>query len=137
LENPAAEIEKILTFIGVKVSRPEMLEGLKSLLPALYEDLHLSADDVENVVLPPDNLQRVTGRQIPEELKLVGMATLEAEMKRSNGLTKWPCDSFREIDAKLLAASLPVHLPMTAQMLAANCSDPFVTCSVPIDIAGG
>jgi hypothetical protein len=44
---------------------------------------------------------------------------------------RWPCGSFRDF------LKSGVALPIPAHELAANCSAPFVTCTVKYDLKGG
>lgn len=48
--------------------------------------------------------------------------------------SRWPCRSFQKIHAQ---AAVNARLPVPAKDLAADCSDPRVTCSVGFDRQGG
>jgi hypothetical protein len=80
--------------------------------------------------------------RISEKIIQTGVSAMNSELKQTNGLTKWPCESFRNLqpvsntkkDPKL---DILLSTLFPSAMVAANCSSAFVTCSVPFDNAGG
>ena len=68
---------------------------------------------------------------VPDALYQFAVEAIDAEMKSSKELTKWPCGSFRPLETGDLM------LPVASTALAANCSGRFVTCSVRFDLQGG
>jgi hypothetical protein len=162
LEKPAAILEMMLTFIGFKFSRPKLLEAIPEFVSRLRETLSfstehysslsngkVSASSVEKKYFNADTHMQSNPYEllkIPPEYLSITASALSNEIATTDGLTRWPCESFRKIKAFGTAddPSLKDHikkikkrLVMTSQMLAANCSNPFVVCSVPFDKSGG
>ncbi len=120
IERPVAEFHKMLSFIDGKFSREEMMLAIEKFKSQFEIDVGLS------LLQSPITL-------LPEPLLAKATHALESELDKTSYLTKWPCPSFRDIDKSTKKATL-VH---RASMLSANCSDPFVTCSVRYDQNGG
>eukprot|EP01036_Dinobryon_divergens_P027168 gene27168-35893_t len=112
---PVVELEKILTFLGVKASREDLLSVVQSNSEALQAIF--SREKSQSSVLSPSQAADIAN-------------TIESEMRASKDLTRWPCKSFRELEKKLL-------LPIPSSNLAANCTGNYVTCSVQYDFQGG
>ena len=117
ITRPVSELEKIITFAGLPL--PERKRMFK-------QGLLLKAAVKANLKKP--------AADIPPEWMRTAVSVLEEELQSTNTLSDWPCKSFRKIhsDEEVSAA-----LPMKAAELAADCSGRYVTCSVPIDKAGG
>lgn len=65
---------------------------------------------------------------LPSSLADIATITITNEMDISAGLSKWPCNSFLDLEKSYGA------LPHSRYFeLSADCSDPFVKCSVPYD----
>lgn len=116
LNKPMIEIDKILTFIGYKVGRRELLDAFKE-----YKL------EFQSVVTNPTR-----NEMLPSFIES-GISALKNELETSDELQKWPCRSFRELDKMAKKEKLPI----TFNQLAANCSTSYVTCSVPMDLNGG
>ena len=120
---PAIELEKVLTFIGVKYDRSALLRAAPGFAESLSRDLDATAS------APP--------------LLVAAMArALEDELQHTDNLSVWPCPSFRRLDDHAGPKPQPVsawtgRLPVPPDALAANCSAPHVTCSVGFDRHGG
>ena len=71
------------------------------------------------------------------ELKQVAMDAVQSELTASDGLSRWPCASFLDLEqSQQSQQSLEstTVLPHSRYFeLAADCSDPFVKCSVLFD----
>jgi hypothetical protein len=134
IARPVVELEKILTFVGIKVSRDLLVSGIDSFMDSVYDDMKLlyRDDAAAGVWAVIPNEMRHEILYVPDELKRRGFQVLADEMAKTKGLTKWPCESFRELDKEY-----GTLLPMKSAQLAANCSAAFVKCSVPFDIEGG
>lgn len=118
---PLFELEKMLTFAGVRYARADLQRLLAAGLHSLRADL------------APD---RGSSSGTGAALYRCGLAALAEELTSSKNLTKWPCASFSELDR--LAAAAGEQLPLRAEQLAPACKgDPHVKCSVPIDQRGG
>lgn len=104
---PAVELERIITFIGVPLQRADLLAAVAEM------QLQTFKKDDEDV---------------PEHLRAAGLRVLREEMLATKGLTDWPCKPFRELEGK--GGRLQLH----TRDLAANCSDPFVKCTVGFDL---
>jgi hypothetical protein len=150
LARPVVELEKILTFVGVKYSRPTLSAASLGFSERLQQVLSggipkYSAQQSfpgTSFVQISDGTSTETAKNynIPVEYISPMLDALENELEHSNGLTKWPCASFRDLDGPrqqrfVSPSTLALFLP--SDMLAANCSDPFVRCSVPFDSNGG
>lgn len=106
--------------------------------------LYASKDDLSVVVdefiailkndldIPPQGPGAIH-QLIPVHLMKAGTSAVDSEMKSSNGLSKWPCESFRKLTDRPGAETLPIP----AVALAANCSAPYVLCTVGFDLKGG
>lgn len=60
----------------------------------------------------------------------LGLRALQRELDSTNTLSDWPCKSF-------LKNKCSPKLQVQPEMIAANCSAPFVKCSVRFDTRGG
>ena len=117
LNRPMIEIDKILTFIGYKVGRRELLDAFAEYKLELQKEITSpTRDDI-----------------LPSFIES-GINALKNELESTDELQKWPCKSFRELD-KMIKRGEP--LPIKSDRLAANCTSSYVTCSVPMDQRGG
>lgn len=121
VERPTVELEKILTYLGYKVGRQELLDaGSATFIGRLKSELGPS----------------FLAKSIPEPLHSTAVTAIDTEMRTSKDMTKWPCANFREINTNSKdPASVP--LPTPASALAANCTGAHVKCSVRFDVQGG
>ena len=179
VKRPVIEIERMMSFVGLKVSA-------KSIEAILTADGYMKKLETVLDHIPSGEILRI----IPENLIQAGIDSLTKELKATNGLSKWPCESFRklgyiffiymyihyihiyilflpssffaflyffvfiwhipfsvipEISIKTANESCQFvyvddemkPLPIHSKSLSANCSAPFVTCSVPYDQRGG
>eukprot|EP01038_Epipyxis_sp_PR26KG_P006904 gene6904-9456_t len=126
INRPVFELERILTFLNYKASREELLQATQP---------SNSDKNILNELISSFRIDSNSNSNIPENLLLIAENTINDEMKISKDLTKWPCKSFRELDKTV--TSLGGELPLKSYELAANCSNSFVTCSVPYDMRGG
>ena len=114
VQRPVFEVERIISFMGLKFDRPK-LYGMANAFRATFVQ----------------SIGNVTAEGIPVDLLRVGVDTIDNEYKISQGLTRWPCKMFRDLNSPGLI------LPMSSADVAANCSGRYVTCSVQYDQAGG
>lgn len=158
---PEFELDKILSFVGYRASRDELKKALTNSLPQLEHQLSIfqnephyncdssrssisSSTTVTNNIL---NSQTINEIIIPRHLLDAGKNAIQSEMKATKELTKWPCKSFRELDATTTQSTvsninnnnkgIKQALPLSAKQLAANCNDKRVVCSVHYDRNGG
>ena len=117
---PVVELEKILTFLGVKASREDLLTAVNG-----------DAETVKEVFSEAPRL--LAERILTPALAASIASAIENEMKISKELTRWPCKFFRDLEKQ---KDLYV-LPIPAKDLAANCTGNYVTCSVQYDFQGG
>jgi len=123
---PVIELDKILSFIGIRAPRSDIVESSNAFGRKLQADLDMHGVDynpTSHAVIEHLDL-------LPTHLVDAGLASLETEMTTTDTLAKWPCKGFRELD---VAASLPVP----AKALAADCGSKKVVCSVGFDQKGG
>ena len=117
ITRPVSELEKIMTFAGIILpDRKKMFKYgwiLKSNIKANVKKMN-SETDVKWIN--------------------TAMSVLEDELQSTNTLADWPCKSFRKVTPD---ESVVTSLPMKANELAPDCTGNYVTCSVPIDKAGG
>lgn len=116
INRPMIEIDKILTFIGYKIGRRELLDAFAEYKLELQKEITTPTRD-----------------EILPSFIDSGLSALKNELESTDELQKWPCKSFRELD-KMIKRDEP--LPIKFNQLAANCSSPYVTCSVPMDRSG-
>ena len=151
VERPAAILDMMMTFSGVTFSRSSMLVAIPDFISSLKRNLAFSAvpllphssNPADNVIAINDKSEQLL--RIPNELLGVCVSAILDEIRSTDGLTRWPCNSFRNIEpygkAKVVQSSeslsIEGKLLMSSSMLAANCSSPFVKCSVSYDRAGG
>ncbi len=64
----------------------------------------------------------------PLTLLTLARKIIENEMKISRGLSSWPCKSFKDIEKQFQSILTERYYDLSA-----DCSDPFVKCSVPYD----
>jgi len=114
---PMIELEKILSFSGVKFSRDDLRKAINTHLNELIEEIDYIPNTYSSYQL------------IPPKLMKIGVDTLRNELDTTKLLTKWPCHSFNSISNK-------DKLLFAPSVLAPNCSGLHVVCSVPVDIRG-
>jgi hypothetical protein len=107
---PVVELYKILSFMGIRPSQPDIEAAINQLGASTMARL------AENEGAVPQNL--VT-------------AAADALQETTARLSKWPCDSFKDLE--LDGDKLPIHYTQ----LAADCDSEHVTCSVGVDQRGG
>ena len=163
LERPAVILEMMLTFAGYKFSRPKLLEAIPDFVTRMRETLSFSTEQYSTLTdgkfVPSSHEMKYFNNKdvninhspsellkIPSEYLMITSSALSDEISMTDGLTRWPCESFRKIRAfgqaenaslKDYYKKIKKRLIMTPLMLAANCSNPFVVCSVPFDKSGG
>lgn len=110
LTHPYVEFDKILSFIGIKATREQVsslmhrhMDSLKKFWDTHYHDL-------------------------PEEFANIATKSIENEMEISDDLSKWPCNSF--LDLEQAYGILPYSRYFE---VSADCSNSFVKCSVQFD----
>lgn len=119
LELPIVEVEKMLSFVGVKVSRADIYPVLNKLWPTFLEEIkHVSSDH-----------NRYQDKQYEAISYGIGL-----ELNSTKDLTRWPCPSFRLLIKEVKDESFYM---IPSQVLAVNCSDSYVTCEVHYDQNGG
>mmetsp|Transcript_1612 Transcript_1612/g.3025 ORF Transcript_1612/g.3025 Transcript_1612/m.3025 type:complete len:350 (+) Transcript_1612:123-1172(+) len=124
IRRPYYELEKIITFAGIKMpDRQRVIKAGKTLRKILKSNRY---DQFANV----SAIKQSIGMS-PFE---VALDALEEELVGTGYLSKWPCRSFRNIHKQ---GNINIKLPVAADVLAANCSDKRVTCSVGFDRKGG
>ena len=129
---PVVEIYKILSFVGHRAARADILEAMSVLYEQTMKDLHstnqwqLSADG-SSVLYDAVDLN-------DSLLIEAGVAAFANEMTTTDGLQKWPCHTFAHLDS---SSAESAQLPLKSANLAANCSGAYVVCSVPVDKRGG
>ena len=128
---PVIELDKILSFVGIRAARSDLVEASNAFGRQLQADL-----DMHGVDYNPTSHAVIEHLDIlPQNLIEPALASLESEMTTTDTLAKWPCKSFRELEKKL--PNLSLSLPIPAKELAADCGSPKVVCSVPYDQRGG
>ena len=151
VERPAAIFDMMMTFSGVTFSRSSMLIAIPDFISLLKKKLAFSAVPLlPHSSNPGDNIVGINDKseqllRIPKELLEVCVSAIFDEISSTDGLTRWPCESFRKIKpygkAKMTqpseSLSIEGKLLMSSSMLAANCSSTFVKCSVSYDRSGG
>jgi hypothetical protein len=131
---PAFELDRIISFIGTDISRDALLLKLgamtRSGTPNRVKDMIES--ETRNV-----NNKHSKHPDISADIRSFGYRILQDELDISHGLTDWPCKSFQPSNDKQSGIPHAQYLPLAASDVAANCSSPYVKCSVPVDRKGG
>jgi len=125
ITRPAIELDKMLSFIGIRAARSDLVDAFNFYGKTLQVELGLPAAD--NV----DSLAHLDA--LPPSLIDSALAALESEVSSTDTLAKWPCKSFRDLEKSEAGKQLPIP----SAMLAADCSNPKVVCSVGFDQRGG
>ncbi len=108
LRRPVFEVQRIASFIGIKVREEDILP--------LLQKYSLGLTSHPNDI-PLSNWQQLA------------VDTIKNELDTSKNLSRWPCRSFKELESK------EVLLPHRRYyMLAVNCSRSFTKCSVQYDL---
>jgi hypothetical protein len=160
LDRPAVELEKMLTFVGFKFARTTLIALIPNFITELKKSLAVGSvisnkdfidnGDSKNIFI--ENRQifpLLVGHKdysdpliVSNRIIQTGISAMNSELTQTNGLTKWPCESFRNLiptsnskkDQKL---EIFISTLLPAAGMAANCASTFVTCSVPFDQDGG
>jgi hypothetical protein len=142
----------MLTFIGFKFSRPALLLAVPEFVSQLKNSMSFSSSEFQSPSTAVADKTASVGVEtsmllsVPEVFLKISASAITNEIMNTNGLTRWPCESFRKIkpygkaetlELRSTYAQVKDRLRMSSPMLAANCSCPFVTCSVSYDTAGG
>ena len=110
LTHPTTELEKMLTFIGYKASRENLLSAVQAHLP----DLAGQWDDAAAV----REFQRILaekGGSLEGILEKAANA-VGKEMAETKSLTQWPCRSFRDYRDKTVPEQLPLKVILTGNV---------------------
>ena len=142
----------MLTFIGFKFSRPALLLAVPAFVSQMKDSLSFSTSEFQSPGSTEAGRTFSIGVEtsmllnIPEAFLRISTSAISNEIINTDGLTRWPCESFRKVkpygkvetsELRSKYALVKDRLRMSPSMLAANCSSPFVTCSVSYDTAGG
>jgi hypothetical protein len=156
----------MLSFIGYQFHRPDIILAIPDFLIQIKKSLFMtpefsipshSASSLYNPYINSTssskkgfvtlNEKHLKSFDIPRNIIQIGNDAVNDELYQSLELTKWPCESFRDLipfrdkvrsglnnaEAHLLRDKLK----MSPAMAAANCSNPLVKCSVRFDLQGG
>lgn len=124
IKRPYYELEKVITFAGIKMpDRQRVIKAGKTLRKLMKTKQY---DQFANI--------SAIKRSIGLSSLQAAVDALEEELVGTGQLSKWPCRSFKNIHKQ---EAINVQLPIAAEALAANCSDKRVTCSVGFDRKGG
>ncbi len=131
ISRPVVEIYKILSFLGHRGARSDILEAVAALHKETIAGLQVGPWE-----LSVDGAAVLHEQSYIDGARLVeaGAAALAEEMEATDGLQKWPCNSFASLDSSSPESAM---LPLKSASLAANCSGMYVVCSVPVDKRGG
>jgi transposase-like protein len=130
LKKPHFEFQKILSFISkVRLDQNQIndfLSQTNELFQKIRQDLNSLASSKQLI--------------IPFAILKLGNRIIQNEMKISNGLQKWPCKSFKELETvtsgyMISSPSAVIKLPIIRfYELSTNCSDSMNLCSVQYDM---
>ncbi|KAJ1433810.1 hypothetical protein B484DRAFT_447044 [Ochromonadaceae sp. CCMP2298] len=136
LARPTAELEKMASFVGVRVDRRTLKGAVQQQMPALRRAWgglsELSGAQSQGT--QGTAAGAVQGPRAQEENESLlgqyqrGLKAMQLEMQSTADLSEWPCRSFHDFDPATTAA-----LPIPPKALAADCDAPHVTCSVQFD----
>lgn len=127
LLRPVIELDKILSFIGIRAPRSDLVDASNEFGRRLQADLGVHGVDF----YPTTHVSTEHLDGLPAHLIAPALSSLENEMTSTDTLAKWPCKSFKDLESKGLG------LPIPAATLAAECQNPKVVCSVGFDKQGG
>ena len=142
---PHIEIFKILSFIGHRPSRYDILNSISSHYNDLINEYgHKKYFDISN------DKTHVIYHMINENLIKYAINSIVDEMATTQDLQKWPCktfnslkdlptdtDNYSDTNKKINSEVDADKLPISNSMLVADCSGKYVKCSVPVDKRGG
>lgn len=128
LLRPMIELDKILSFIGIRAARNDLLAAVGQFSKQLQADLEMHGVDYN----PSTHLSVGHLDVLPTHLVGPALTALESEMTSTDTLTRWPCKNFQDLEQDAALA-----LPVRAKDLAADCASPKVVCSVGFDKNGG
>ncbi len=120
MKRPYFELQKIFSFISSrKLNDAHFKDLVKRFQPQLLT-MKAAANSIQQSQLG-----------ISTKLLQLSKFLIEDEINTSNGLTQWPCRSFLELekDKQISEESKVVRY----YELSADCSDPYVKCSVRFD----
>lgn len=86
MKRPIIEIERMMSFVGLKVNA-------KAIEAMLATDGHMKRLQTILDHMPSGEVLHL----IPANLIQSGIDSLTKELKTTNGLSKWPCESFRKL----------------------------------------
>lgn len=127
VRRPVTQIYNILSFIGFRANRADILEAIATSHETALRGLGAGrlAVDTDAVEYPFDN-----------NLVNTAVDAFIDELQTTDGLQKWPCQPLQRLDEQA-GDTESRGLPLKASSLAANCSGQYVVCTVPIDKRGG
>ena len=121
------ELDRILSYITTK--KKNFRDKLLNTIDSKFIDPFIKEFEIDS-----DNNGSNNNLVFNEHYRTIAIRAMKEEFENTNGLKKWPCLSFRDLDKdRTDTNSLPYH----SKALAANCSAPYVTCSVGFDVRGG
>ncbi len=142
LSRPVVELERIISFMGYKVDRPAIVAIVPSFLVSLKVELGDSFQPMKDIseldnYEPLGSFDDSVLSVMPPLFVEAGMRSLKDELVSTKQLTVWPCRNFRELDGIAIKQGIDHLMVMKSADVAANCSAPFVKCSVRFDLSGG
>eukprot|EP01039_Chlorochromonas_danica_P000576 gene576-620_t len=114
IARPITEIQRLASFAGIRASDADIRNLLESKFPSFLEFLTSSSH-----------------RSSPslKHLQTVSEETIKDELLLSKNLTEWPCRSFKELEDAGIVLQKSRYFK-----LAANCSLPYVKCTIRFDL---
>lgn len=116
LDRPYFFFQQILSFLNINADRDKLLSSINKHFPTLKDYFYRTARRVE---------------ELDKTTLLLSTQVMKEELENSKNLQRWPCKSFKELEKK---SALSEQLPIKYYQIAANCSAPYVKCTVPYDI---
>ena len=125
IKSPVFQLDQIMSFVkNIKFSNRDLYTTQDQFKNNFIKDLNGYDGNINKFI---DKLTISQRQDIIE--------TIKNELKDSQRQMKWPCLFFRPLEQE--TKDMSEKLIMSANMLSANCSSSFVTCSVPHDKNGG
>jgi len=122
---PVPEIYQILSFVGYRGNRGDILDAVKAMHAQVIQELGVAQLSTQGTLVQ---------HEVDASLSEAGVKAITEEMSHTDGLQKWPCQTFNHL---VSTSKESARLPLKAATLAANCSGEYVICSVPVDKRGG
>jgi len=122
---PVPEIYQILSFVGHRGGRSDILGAVKAMHAHVMKELGIDQLSTQGTSVQ---------HEVDSSLIEAGIKAISEEMTATEGLQKWPCQTFNHLAS---TSKESMNLPLKAASLAANCSGEYVVCSVPVDKRGG